>query len=290
MSASPTLGPVVGACVLAPDFDRARAAYCRDLRFEATPPVALHAAEARRLDLDALAGARQCHLGPAGGPAWLHLVEAPRAAADDPLRRCGWMAVEVLVDDPDALVAMLGPDWTVLGPPADLAFSAAIRATQVLGPCGELYYFTAVRGEVPPFELPRARHFVDAPFIGVLSCTDADLVGARWTEAGAAPAIRAQTRVTVLSRALGEPGERPWPLAIVQLAGRCLVEIDEVSHPAHAPEPAPGLRTGVHLLSFEAGAGREAGLWYPAPGARVLLVPRAVGVREPSPGGGPPGR
>lgn len=279
------LGRIASATVLAPQFDRALASYARALHLQPaavgtlTPDVAAH------LDLAALAGARMAWLGPAQAP-WLRVIEAPQAAPVVPMRRHGWLSLEVLVGNVDALAAALPPDWTVLGPPADLDVSPHIRACQALGPCGEMYYLTEVKAPVPPFELPQTSALVDRPFIVVLSTPDRARTQAAWEALAGRAAWAFETKITVLNRELGRPlGER-YPVAVIQFREQCLIEIDEVSLPPAHPGELPA---GTWLVSIErdrldatiAGLGppanvdgRRCALWRGPCGERVELIER----------------
>ncbi len=263
------LGPLRAALVLAPDFDAALAVYRRDLGLACGAVARLDIAQAAAFALPTLAGHRHCRLSSGNGQDWLHVVDAPGAVRRSPLTRHGWMALEVLVADPDALVARLGPEWTVLGAPANLELSPAIRAAQVLGPSGELYYFTAIKAEVPPFALPLSANEVDGPFVAVLGCADRNASCAAWESLTGVEAWRFETRVTVLNRALGRAPDTRTPLAVLQLAGRCLIEIDEVA--GIDTPPIAGLEAGLHLIEIS-GDGTRSGLWTGPSGERVCLV------------------
>lgn len=279
------LGRIASATVLAPQFDRALASYARALHLQPaavgtlTPDVAAH------LDLAALAGARMAWLGPAQAP-WLRVIEAPQAVPVVPMRRHGWLSLEVLVGNVDALAAALPPDWTVLGPPADLDVSPHIRACQALGPCGEMYYLTEVKAPVPPFELPQTQALVDRPFIVVLSTPDRARTQAAWEALAGRTAWAFETKITVLNRELGRPlGER-YPVAVLQFREQCLIEIDEVALPAVESEALPA---GTWLVSIERDAldggiaglgpvatfdGARCALWRGPCGERVELIER----------------
>lgn len=289
-SVPPRLGRVASATLLAPDFDAALASFARALHLETAWRGTLSPALATHLDLPALAGARTAWLGPPDSP-WLRVVEAPQAVPVVPMRRHGWLSLEILVGDVDAVAAALPPDWTVLGPPADLDVSPHIRACQALGPCGEMYYLTEVKAPVPPFELPQTRALVDRPFIVVLSTPDRARTQAAWEALAGRAAWAFDTKVTVLNRELGRPlGER-YPVAVIQFREQCLVEIDEVSLPV---ADLPALPAGTWLVSLERDAlddgmqglgpiasfdgtgyaGARAALWRGPCGERVELIER----------------
>jgi hypothetical protein len=163
------------------------------------------------------------------------------------MHRDGWMALECLVDGVDDLVARLPPAFTVLGPPADLDVSPRIRAAQVLGPCGELWYLTQVRAEVPPFDLPLSGRDPPGLFIGVIRCRDREAERDFWIAAGGGASWAFDTKITVLNRALDRPLDGRYPVAVVQLSGRSLVEIDEVR--ADAAGAVTGRPHGVWALA-----------------------------------------
>jgi len=289
-AAPPRLGRIASATVLAPDFDAALASQARALHLHAAWQGALAPEIAAHLDLAPLAGVRTAWLGGAGAP-WLRLIEAPGAVRTLPMRRHGWLSLELLVGDVDALAAALPPDWTVLGPPADLDVSPHIRACQALGPCGEMYYLTQVKAQVPPFELPQTTARVERPFIVVLSTPDRARTQTAWEALAGRDAWAFDTKITVLNRELGRPlGER-YPVAVIQFREQCLIEIDEVALPAAAADALPA---GTWLVSIERDvldggieglgpiasfdgtgyAGARAALWRGPCGERVELIER----------------
>ena len=182
----------------------------------------------------------------------------------------GWLALEVLVRDVDALDARLaGSVFEIVGAPADLAVSPAIRAMQVIGPAGEMLYLTQVKQPVPPFELPlsselTAAQDVGALFIGVMSVPEREAAVDACAVMAPRGTLRFDTRVTVLSRALGQPLDHPWPVATLQWAGRSLFEIDAVQD-ARVATPATGTPPdGLSWLTMDGAAGmRELapGVW-----------------------------
>jgi hypothetical protein len=288
--AIPRLGRSASATLLAPRFDTALASYARALHLRAAWHGTLDPNLAAHLGLASLAGARMAWLGGAGAP-WLRLIEAPQAAPAIPMRRHGWLSLELLVGNVDALAAALPADWTVLGPPADLEVSSQIRACQALGPCGEMYYLTQVKAAVPPFDLPRTQALVDRPFIVVLSTPDRARTQAAWEALAGRAAWTFETRITVLNRELGRPlGER-YPVAVIQFREQCLLEIDEVALP---PAEGDGPVAGTWLVSIERDAleadiaglgppvrlgdpgygGARTALWRGPCGERVELIER----------------
>jgi hypothetical protein len=284
------LGRIHSATVLAHSLELACASYTRALHLHIGHFGRLAADLAEHLDLVELAGHRMAWLGPPEAP-WLRVIEAPGLPRVLPMRRHGWLALEVLVGKVDALAASLPQDWRMLGPPADLDVSPHIRACQVLGPCGEMHYLTQVRAPVPPFELPQTTALVERPFIVVLTTPDRARTQAAWEQLAGRAAMAFETRVTVLNRELDRPLAQRYPVAVLQLRDRCLVEIDEVELPG--AEPA-GLTLGTHLVSIECDSlqraleglgapqampgpgydGARSALWRGPSGERVELIER----------------
>jgi len=67
-------------------------------------------------------------------------------AAYQPMQKPGWNAVEILVRDPEMLITELDENlFRLIGPPAYLTPAENILAAQVLGPSGEVLYFTLMK-------------------------------------------------------------------------------------------------------------------------------------------------
>lgn len=293
MSALSHLGRIASATVLSAGFDSALDGYRRALGVRVVAEETLDPALAAHLDLADLAGQRVAWLSTGANP-WLRVIDAPAVVGELPTQLHGWLSLEVLVADVDALAATLPRGWRVLRPPADLDVSPHIRACQVLGPSGELYYFTQVGAEVPPFELPQTTLAVDRPFIVVLSTPDRERTRAAWETLAGRTAWSFDTRITVLSHALDLPLDTRYPVAVVQFRDQCLIEIDEV---AQARPRRPDVRyAGVHLVSIERCAldpglpgtgpaarfsstgydGRRTALWRGPSGERVELLEQPI--------------
>ena len=209
----------------------------------------LDADDAAVLGLPDLAGAPLAWLANSEGTPILRVIHDPRATVSEPMFRHGWLSLEVLVGDVDGLAAGLRAPFKVLGAPADLELSAAIRAAQVLGPCGELLYLTRIKAEVPPFDLPMTEAVVAAPFIGVTTTPDRDASQRAWTALLGARGWAFETRITVLNRAYGKSLDDRYPVAVVPMPGKCMVEIDEVELPSAT---APARRAaGLYSLCLQ---------------------------------------
>ena len=243
--AIPSLGgPLRHATMIVRSFAPLLQAYRRlDVHAQADP-LPISAEQAQAWGHDDLAGCLQLMLAPAGTQApLLRLIEHPDASVRPTRHAHGWLALEILVRDVDQIAATLAGDgsgFDIVGPPADLDLSPAIRAMQVIGPAGEMLYLTQVKAPVPPFQIPLSAHLsrhvtLGLLFIAVLSTASRSDTVARCATWGCGQVLSFETKITVLNRALGHDIGRRWPVATVQWQGNSLFEIDEVVDAAVRP-------------------------------------------------------
>jgi hypothetical protein len=215
----------------------------------------------------------------------LRLIEVPGTPPRPTRFSHGWLALEILVRDVDALAKLL-PDhgFEVVGPPADLDVSPHIRAMQVVGPAGEMLYLTQVRAPVPPFDIPVSPHWFDGRpfdqhigplFIAVMSTPSRANTLLACTALAPKQSLQFDTKITVLNRALGRTVDSRWPVATTQWAGGCLFEIDEVQDPGlQAPATVGALPAGLAWISMQAPSNAPpARLFEVSPGAWLELLP-----------------
>ncbi len=268
---TPTAGPLRQATLIVSEFGAMAGAYAA-LGLVPQHEGVILAEQARAWGFDALGGLRCITLarGDAGG-VQLRLIERPGAQARPTRFSHGWLALEILVRDVDALAAPAqAAGFELAGAPADLDVSPAIRAMQLIGPAGEMLYLTQVKAPVPPFELPMSQQIpahaqLDRLFIAVLSTPSRAATLAACERLAPKAVLQFETRISVLNRALGRPLETRWPVATLQLAGQCLFEIDEVQHAAVRVVPPNELPTGLAWITL---AGQ-------APGALMEISPGA---------------
>ena len=259
---SPTAaGPLCHATLVVADLMRLQQAYAA-LGLVVVAQGQVDAAQARRWGQPALQGRRMLELAPGPqAPTLLRLIELPDAPPRPTRLSHGWMALEILVRDVDAFAAALpGGHFEVVGVPADLELSPAIRAMQLVGPAGEMLYLTQVKAPVPPFELPLSSELPPSQalgplFIAVLSTPSREAVLQAIAALSPLSVLRFDTKVTVLNRALGRPLEARWPLATAQWAGHSLFEIDEVLDPRVTTAPAGDLPSGLAWVTLRAPGG-----------------------------------
>ncbi len=245
------VGPVLGGVVVCPDLGEAVAAYTEFLAQRVLEKSPLEPQTAQMWQAPLLAGAPTALLASESGVPWLRLVEDPDAGVAEPFRTLGWMALEVLVEDPDALALTLADSpFRILGEPAGLELNPEIRAMQVQGPAGEVLYLTRTGEAETIFQLPRARCAVDRLFIGVLSAVQREQSLSRWEQLAGGSGHRFETLLGAVNRAWGYPPARQHPVAALQLAGQSLVEIDQLPAAEPPSVPAGRLAAGIALLSF----------------------------------------
>ncbi|MGY0618159.1 VOC family protein [Lysobacter sp. A378] len=241
---------ILHATLITPDLHATCAAYAEQLGLAVGKRDTLDAATADVLGLPGLRDQPLIWLANDAGEAILRVIEDPTSIVGEPMFRHGWLSLEVLVGDIDALAGGLRAPFRVLGAPADLELSPAIRASQVIGPCGEMLYLTQIKAPVPPFDLPMTDDRIARPFIGVMSTPDRTASQAAWAALAGANGWAFDTRITVLNRAFGRELEGRYPVAVVPLTGQCLVEIDQVDLP-QAPTRSTNERSaGLHSVAL----------------------------------------
>ena len=248
MSDAPRMGPVALCTIVARDGAAVAAGYTRWLHQRVVFEGALDHDTASSLGFPELEGHQHWLLANERGRQWLQIVEAPQAADRDSLLTLGWLAMEVLVQDVDALAESLaGSNFELLRPPANLDVSDKIRACQVRGPAGEVLYLTQISGEVPPFELPRCEAIVDHLFIPVLSTPSRDDSLDEYSQVSGNSGMSFDTKITVVNQARCFELDRRHPVATLQLAGNAMLEIDQIDQ----SQPGDGaLSCGMACVTF----------------------------------------
>lgn len=245
------LGPVLSATIFTSDLDLSIRVYGEYLNLSQYASSEVSPEIAARWHCPALAGAPQTWLQNQLGEPWLRIIESEHAGQIDPFRHTGWLSLEISVHDTDALLDVLRDSpFEVIGEPANLELSDAIRAMQVKGPSAEVLYLTEVKAEVPPFELPFARCEVDRLFIPVLLSSNRDTAMDFYEKLAGVQSMKFDTRVTVINRARGLPVETRHPIATLQLRGNSLIEIDQLQSLTRRETKKGYLPPGIALISF----------------------------------------
>jgi len=247
------LSSIVAVTLVVPDPDAVARAYVDTLEYRAVESGQVSESVASAWAMPRLAGQPFVLVQPSSGePVYLRLVKGT-SAMRPALRTLGWNATEILVEDPLALERRLADStFRVIGPPAPLDMNPAVIAMQALGPAGELFYFTRIPPGKSKFNLGSAQSFVDRVFIVVLGVHDIRRTLDFYSQTfGLAVTEPAPSRVAVLAQSWGMPADQTFPLAIVRLPERFLIEVDE--YPAASEPPSrgeTGLPGGMAMVSF----------------------------------------
>jgi hypothetical protein len=264
-------------------------AYCDLLAYRLVDAGTLPESLCVAWDTPDMVGRRYALLQPASGaPVFLRFIETGNTGGYWPPVTQGWIATEMLAEDPDALSEQLsGTAFRRIGGPANLyPGPKAARAMQTVGPAGELVYFTRILPGGSRFGLKGPKSYVDRPFIMVVGGTSmaritdfyAGTLGLRVYES--APFVIGQ-----MSRVLGAPPQTAYPVSLARLPGRrFLLELEEFPQDiALRNRPDGQLPEGLAMVSFASAPLSGLALDYRADPRPINLPPyngRRVGVIE----------
>lgn len=244
------LGPVVGATLLAPHLKFASHSYQSGMGYTLIREEVVTQALCDLWNAPKLLNNPIHILAAANGDAWLRIVEDRSCVATMPLKTQGWMALEVNVADVDVIRAEIDTKvFKIIGEPAYLQISDAIKAMQVIGPCDEVSYITQIDKPVPPFELPMTKARTGSLFIPVLCTQNRDASLAFYEALNQVTGIKFDTKVTVLNNAWGLDIAHQYPVATLQLGGNCLFEIDQVPDAQPSVQNPGSLPSGIAMIT-----------------------------------------
>lgn len=177
-----------------------------------------------------------------------------------PLLGHGWNAMEVLCQNPYELAKdFAGSPFRVVIPPRPLPFDPDLHAMQVIGPAGELIYFTSLPTHKALLDLRPAEQRVDEPFIAILGGPNIEaMLGFYRTRLLTTTLPPAPVNVRIINDEFALGDDARVPLGIVKLPRFHLIEVDE--HPS-ASQPRPRregeLPPGIAMASFDVGRTRS---------------------------------
>jgi len=177
-----------------------------------------------------------------------------------PLLGHGWNAMEVLCQNPYELAKdFAGSPFRVVIPPRPLPFDPDLHAMQVIGPAGELLYFTSLPTHKTLLDLRPAERRVDEPFIAILGGLDIEAMLSFYRTRLSTPTLPpAPVNVRIINDEFALGDDARVPLGIVKLPRFHLIEVDE--HPS-ASQPRPRrdgeLPPGIAMVSFDVGRTRS---------------------------------
>jgi len=247
--------PIRAATLVTPDPDATAAVYGRWLDYSLVEHGEITPELAASWGAPGAAGRRFTVCRPASGrDVYLRFVQGDAQPDYEPLRTYGWAAIEICVQDVEAVNRrMQASPFEIIGPPAPLDGMPNIVAMQVRGPDREVVFLTHILSPTfPDFDLPVAQSLIDRLFILVLACSDME--GAKtWFEG--ALKLRAGATIElaygVLSDAFGLAPDHKHSIATLSQGRDVFLEVDQ--YPANAgPRPQrPGdLPPGVAMATF----------------------------------------
>ncbi len=245
---------IITQCV--PDLDAVVAAWTQYLAYRVVERGELGADLCTAWNAPAAAGQRYCTLLPESGQdSYIRFVETADPGGYGPPMTFGWNAMELLVRDVDGLAQCLrGSPFTLLGGPGDLfPRPRAPRAMQVVGPSGELIYFTRILPGGSRYGLHGARSAVDRVFIVTVGGPSSEQMHAFY---GGTLGLRIMDRMafinTILADGCAVPRSTVFPTSIARIPGRSfLVEMDEFPQAVQPRRRRNGhLPPGMSMVSF----------------------------------------
>jgi hypothetical protein len=252
------LGAIRRVTLAATDLDAVAHAYCEFLEYRVTGRGLVSETEAASWGAESSAGAATLTLQPAASDDFeFRFVASPASPDYVPLTTYGWNASEIMVQNVDAMAEKVADSpFEIVGEPRNLSFSDDIRAMQLRGPANEIIYLTEFKNPVPGLSVPVARSAVDRTFIVILGGpTMGGLQDFYHNTFGVPKAPAVESRVTMLSKALGVSIETLYPIAALGLEGESLIEVDEMP-----PQVGPRQRhqgwmpPGIAMVGFDCNA------------------------------------
>lgn len=203
----------------------------------------------------AMAGREQILLQPESeADVFVRLINIDAVPDYVPLRSYGWSAIEMAVQDVDALEAAFEKsDVRIIGRAAALAPGSPIRAMQVVGPGGEVVYLTSHTGDRAASNHPEITTPIDRPFIMVLAGPDLAAMKTFYRDTFLlGDQGDFSLPVQVLSDALGLANSHVFTLSVLVMAERGnKLEFDGLPRPGTVRPRNPGqLPPGVAITSF----------------------------------------
>ena len=263
--------------IMAANLVQVEQAYHDELSYQVVDRGTVSSALAASWAAASLSGRRYITLQPSSNePVYLRFIEDTSATTFESMKTEGWNAVEILVQDPDALAQILSrsPYFKIVGPPRFLTEKKNIKAMQAIGPANELIYFTNISDpEKSGFGLQPARSFIDRVFIMVVGAREHAALNEFYrTTLGLQVTPPMLFRIGVLSEAYNMPAETRHEISIAQISERFLIELDRYPDGASARDAAPGsLPPGIAMVTFEVNQLQPDLPYLTAPGKRAAF-------------------
>lgn len=260
MTPLPECGPIVCVSIPVPDLNVAAEVYAEWFRFQEIARGNFSDGVAEHWNLPGLAGRAWRYMASPGADSLMggiRLIDSGSIPAPlPPLTSIGWAAAELSVMNVDRLAMQLQQSpFKIIGYPRALESNAEIRAMQVAGPYGEVFYLTDVRAYTGPLSLTGATCPIDHAFIAILAANNLKTARKFYeTRYRTQRVSDDKIPIPVLNDAFGAPIGTLYHISSQQLAGGNLIEIDQYPPSAVAREPLScGLPPGIAMVTVAMG-------------------------------------
>ena len=273
------LTAIIAVTLSVPDLGTAEQAYARWLNYRTVDQGQVSRDLAAAWGAPLAEGRRYALMQPESGePTYLRLVQSPPTPGYEVMKTHGWNSNEILVEDPDKLAKMLeGSPFRMIGEPRPLSTNPEIRAMQVIGPAGELNYFTRIPAGGASVIRSSAKSFVDRTFIVVLGGASMPAMQAFYRDTlGQTVTAPVDAAIGVLQKAWGWKADVTTPLALATISSGFVIELDEYPKEA-TPRPVRegDLPPGIAIVSFAVKALDERPLAFTVPPGPRSAAPYA---------------
>ena len=211
-------------------------------------------AEANMWGTPGMKGKKSILMGPESGTqVFFRIIENDKVENYVPLKSFGWNAIEVTVQDVEEIDRQLQDSpFQIIGPPAYLDFSDKIYPMQAVGLADEVFYLNQVKGDLPDYDLPLARSFVDQIFIMILASPNMNEAIKFYTEKlGWSQGNAYFTKYSVINNAFDLPEETPHHLSMTCVGRDVNNEVDEYPEGTTERPCTPGLLPpGIAMVSY----------------------------------------
>ncbi len=244
------LGQIIAVTITVASLGPTEKAYNEYLGYKAVAHGKVSAAEAKSWGAPKVSGHKYVLMQPASGsPHYIRFVETAAYPDYQHMQTTGWNAVELLVQDPDAVHAKLkNSPFKIVGEPRGLSADSKTKAMQVTGPSNELLYLTNPAGDAN-----KAVSEVDRFFVVIDGSTDYTKLTSFYNDMGAKVGAPAAYRLGVFNRANGLDPEMKHEIAMARLTdGPVAVELDHF--PAQIKDRVgrkDDLPPGQSIVTFE---------------------------------------
>ena len=210
--------------------------------------------EAKMWGTPGMVGKKSILMEPESGTqVFFRIIENDKVENYVPLKSFGWNAIEVTVKDVEEIDRQLRDSpFEIIGPPAYLDFSDKIYPMQAVGLADEVFYLNQVKGDLPDYDLPLARSFVDQIFIMILASPNMNEAIKFYTEKlGWSQGNAYFTKYSVINNAFDLPEETPHHLSMTCVGRDVNNEVDEYPEGTTERPCTPSLLPpGIAMVSY----------------------------------------